>query len=93
MNCRKIRLISSFVVLTAVAAFPGAAFATWSAYTDDGTSYGIREGDNKIPLDLSEREATKTARKVNKALDKDKADGFVDNGEGPCGDPSSGVLC
>lgn len=93
MNFRKISIISSLVVLTAVATFPGAAFATWSAYTDDGSNYGIREGGNKIPLGLSEQEATKTARKVNKALDKDKADGFVDNGEGPCGDPSSGVLC
>ena len=93
MNCRKISLISSLVVLTAVAMFPGAAFATWSAYTDDGTNYGIREGDNKISLGLTEKEATRTAKKVNKALDKDKADGVVDTGEGPCGDPSSGVLC
>jgi len=53
--------------------------------------YGIREGDNKIPLNVTEKEATRTAHRVNKALSKDKA--FVDTGEGPCHDPSSGVLC
>lgn len=77
----------------ALAAFPGAALATWSAYTDDGRNYGIREGDNKIPLGLTEKEATRTAKKVNKALSKDKAESVVDTGEGPCNDPSSGVLC
>jgi hypothetical protein len=85
--------VSVLILAAALAAFPGAAFATWSSYTDDGTHYGIREGDNKIPLNLTEKEATRTAHKVNKALSKDKADGFVDTGEGPCHDPSSGVLC
>jgi len=89
----KISGVCGLALLAATAMFPGAAFATWSAYTDDGTHYGIREGDNKIPLNLTEKEATRTAHKVNKAMSKDKADGFVDTGEGPCGDPSSGVLC
>ena len=93
MKRMKIGSMGVFVLVAALAMFPGAASATWSAYTDDGTHYRIREGDNKIPLDLTEKEATKTAHKVNKALSKDKADGFVDTGEGPCHDPSSGVLC
>jgi hypothetical protein len=72
----------------------GAAPAYWSAYLYNGTEYGIREGDNFIPLGLTEKEATRTAKKVNKALAKDKEDsGFVDTGEGPCADPNSGVLC
>ena len=93
MNRMKFGSMSVLVLVAALVLFPGAAFATWSAYTDDGRNYGIREGDNKISLGLTEKEATRTAKKVNKALDKDKADGVVDNGEGPCGDPSSGVLC
>lgn len=93
MSSRKISGVCAFALLAAVAMFPGAAFATWSAYTDDGTHYGIREGDNKIPLNLTEKEATRTAHKVNKALSKDKAESVVDTGEGPCHDPSSGVLC
>jgi len=93
MNRMKFGSMSVLVLVAALVLFPGAAFATWSAYTDDGRNYGIREGGNKISLGLTEKEATRTAKKVNKALDKDKADGVVDNGEGPCGDPSSGVLC
>lgn len=93
MKRMKFGSMSVLVLVAALAAFPGAAFATWSAYTDDGTNYGIREGDNKISLGLTEKDATRTAKKVNKALDKDKADGVVDTGEGPCGDPSSGILC
>jgi hypothetical protein len=77
--------------LIAVAMVPGSALAYWSAYTDDGTHYGIREGNNKIMLDLTEKQATRTAHKINKALSKDK--GFVDPGTGPCHDPHSGVLC
>ncbi len=91
MTGRKFTVICGFVLLLAVAMLPGAAFATWSAYTDDGTHYGIREGNNKIMLGLTEKEATKTARKINKAMAKDK--GFVDAGTGPCHDPKSGVLC
>jgi len=91
VSSRKISGVCALALLAAVAMFPGAAFATWSAYTDDGTHYGIREGDNKIPLNVTEKEATRTAHRVNKALSKDKA--FVDTGEGPCHDPSSGVLC
>ncbi len=91
MKLMKFAGMPALILVAALAVFPGAAFATWSAYTDDGTHYGIREGDNRIPLDLTEKEATRTAKKVNKALDKDKE--FVDTGEGPCGDPSSGVLC
>ena len=79
------------MLLFAVAILPGTAFATWSAYTDDGTNYGIREGDNKIMLGVTEKQATKTAHRVNKALSKDKP--FVDPGSGPCHDPRSGVLC
>ena len=94
MKLMKFAGMPALILVAALSAFPGAAFATWSAYTDDGTHYGIREGDNKIPLDLSEKEATRTAKKVNKALSKDDAEsGFIDTGEGPCGDPSSGVLC
>ena len=91
MKLMKFAGLPALILVAALAAFPGAAFATWSAYTDDGSHYGIREGGNKIPLDLAEKEATRTAKKINKALDKDKA--VVDSGEGPCGDPSSGVLC
>jgi hypothetical protein len=93
MKRMKIGSVGVLVLVAALAPFPGAAFATWSAYTDDGTNYGIREGDNKIPLNLTEKEATRTAHKVNKALSKDKAESVVDTGEGPCHDPSSGVLC
>jgi hypothetical protein len=81
------------MLLLAVALVPGTALAYWSAYTDDGTHYGIREGTNKIMLGLTEKQATRTAHKVNKALSKDKADGVVDPGHGPCHDPRSGVLC
>lgn len=36
----------------------------------------------------------KAAEKIAKILNKaDSDEGFVDNGEGPCGDPMSGVLC
>jgi len=85
--------VSGMVLLACAAVFPNAAFATWSSYTDDGTHYGIREGDNKIPLGLSEKDATKTAHKVNKALGKDKADSVVDAPNSPCHDPTSGVVC
>jgi hypothetical protein len=86
--------VSGLVLLACAATFPGAAFATWSSYTDDGTHYGIREGDNKIPLNVSEKEATRTAHKVNKALGKDKPDeGVVDAPGSPCHDPSTGVVC
>ena len=89
----KLGSIGALALVASLALFPGAASATWSAYTDDGSHYGIREGDNFIPLGLSEEKATRTAKKVNKAMDKDKADSVVDIGNGPCGDPSSGVLC
>ena len=79
------------ILLLAVAAVPGTALATWSAYTDDGTHYGIREGGNKIMLGVTEKQATKTAHRVNKALSKDT--GFVDPGSGPCHDPRPGVQC
>ena len=92
MKRMKIGSMSVLALVAALVLFPGAAFATWSAYTDDGRNYGIREGDNKISLGLTEKEATRTAKKVNKAMSKDESD-FVDTGEGPCGDPSSGVLC
>jgi hypothetical protein len=91
---RSLRLTAiGALALAAVAAFPVPAPAYWSAYTADGTNYGIREGDNFIPLGVSEKEATRTAKKINKAMAKDKAESVVDTGEGPCGDPQSGVLC
>jgi hypothetical protein len=37
-------------------------------------------------------EGRKAADKIAKVLNKAEKD-FVDTGEGPCGDPSSGVLC
>jgi hypothetical protein len=90
----RIAALSALAVAAALSMFPGAAPAYWSAYLYNGTEYGIREGDNFIPLGLTEKEATRTAKKVNKALAKDKAEsGFVDTGEGPCADPNSGVLC
>lgn len=86
--------LSALVLLAAAALYPGAASATWSAYLYNGTEYGVREGDNFIPLGLTEKEARKVAKKLNKALEKDEPDsGFVDTGEGPCSDPKSGVLC
>ena len=85
--------LSALVLAAALTMCPGAALAYWSAYLYNGTEYGIREGDNFIPLGLTEKEATRTAKKVNKALAKDKAESVVDTGEGPCADPNSGVLC
>ena len=86
--------ISGLVLLFAVTSFPATTFATYSSYSDDGVHYGIREGSNKIPLGLDEKDAAKVARKVNKALDKDAPDkSVVDPGHGPCNDPSSGVVC
>ena len=94
MKCSNISNISGLMLFVAVANFPSAALAYWSAYTDDGTHYGIREGNNKIPLGITEKEAAKAARKVNNALKHDKPDkGVVDPGSGPCHDPGSGVLC
>ncbi|MGA7450871.1 MAG: hypothetical protein WBW73_06205 [Rhodoplanes sp.] len=90
MKGRKFTGICGFVVLLVVAMLPGAASA-WSIYNYGGTLYGIQEGNNKIPLGLTKKEATKTAHKINKALAKDK--GFFDSGTGPCHDPKSGVLC
>ncbi len=94
MNRTKSGTIAVLTLAAALALFPGAAFATWSSYLYDGTKYGIREGNTFIPLDATQKEADRTAKKINKALAKDKEDsGFVDTGEGPCGDPKSGVLC
>jgi len=94
MNRMKVCCMTALAVMAALAVFPGAASATWSSYLYGGTKYGIREGDNFIPLDATQKEADRTAKKINKALAKDKEESVVvDTGEGPCGDPQSGVLC
>ena len=90
----RMSVVSGVVLLACAAVIPNAAFATWTSYSDDGVHYGIREGDNKIPLNVSEKEATRTAHKVNKALGKDKPDeGVVDAPGSNCHDPSTGVVC
>jgi hypothetical protein len=94
MTGLKFGSIGLLALAAALVLLPSAAPAYWSAYLYDGTKYGIREGNTYIPLDATEKEANRTAKKINKALAKDKEDsGFVDTGEGPCGDPKSGVLC
>jgi len=94
MNRKKFGYIGALALVAAFVLLPEGASATWSSYLYGGTKYGIREGDNFIPLDATQKEADRTARKINKALAKDKEEsGFVDTGEGPCGDPQSGVLC
>jgi hypothetical protein len=95
MRGRRFIAICGAIVLLAVAMQPGAAFATWSSYnydTADGPRYGIHEGGNYIQLGLkTEKEARKTASKINKVLAKDG--GFVDPGSGPCHDPKPGTQC
>ncbi len=94
MKIMKFAIMPALVLMSALVLLPASASATWSSYLYDGTKYGIREGDNFIPLDATQKEADRTARKINKALAKDKEkSGFVDTGDGPCGDPLSGVLC
>jgi len=91
MKSRRTGGIAAIALLIAVAMFPGAALASWETYTLDGKLYGIREGNNAIMLNLTMKQALRTAKRINKAFRKDK--GFVDPGSGPCHDPRPGVQC
>jgi len=77
------------LVLSSSLAFivPSTAEASWQAF-QEGNNWYIREGNNFIPM-ADEKTARKTAKKINKAIEK----GFVANDSGPCADPRSGVLC
>jgi hypothetical protein len=83
------------VILIAVAMLSGLAGA-WSASSywspfQDGNSWGVRDGDTYLHLNLSYKKATKLAHKLNKVMSKDT--GLYDPGSGPCHDPKPGTQC
>jgi hypothetical protein len=88
---RKFVGVCSLAIVLSAAIVPVPAFATWTSYLEPGNTYGVRDGENAIPLGLSEKQAQRVARKLNKALSHDK--GFVDPGSGPCHDPKPGTQC
>jgi hypothetical protein len=78
-------------LLCALAA-PSAAFAgEWVVRENPiGPGYVVTDDETGTIHTKGRKAAEKIAKILNKA---DSDEGFVDTGEGPCGDPLSGVLC
>lgn len=93
---RKFVSVCSLVMSIAVAMLLDLAGASdWTPFNYEGADglnyYGVRDHDTFLKLGLTEKQAGRVARKLNKAMSKDT--GFYDPGSGPCHDPKPGTQC
>lgn len=92
---RKFAGICSLVILMTVEMLPGvpagAEYSHWTPVNYSGNYWGIRDHDHLLELGLTEKQATRVAHKLNKAMSKDT--GLYDPGSGPCHDPKPGTQC
>ena len=51
--------------------FSNAAHAFWRAVVDQGNTYGVAQGKHVIAMGLTEKQAKKLAKKLNKIQEKD----------------------
>jgi hypothetical protein len=82
---------ASFLALVCALTAPVVAFAgEWVVRENPmGPGYIVTDDETGTIHTKGRKAAEKVAKILNKADDE----GFVDTGEGPCGDPKSGVLC
>ena len=90
---RIFKIIGKSILITSllIAFSANAQWTTWEYRNSDGDyRYGIKNGNDKIPLDQKNRKkADKAAKNMNKA-EKEKK-GFRDTNEPGCNEP--GVVC
>lgn len=81
-----------FLALVYALSAPAAALAgEWVVRENPmGPGYVVTDDETGTIHTKGRKAAEKVAKILNNA---DSDEGFVDNGEGPCGDPMSGVLC
>jgi hypothetical protein len=81
----------SFLAMVVALSAPVVAVAGEWVVREDPMGPGYIVTDDEIGT--IHTKGKKAADKIAKTLNKAESDGFVDNGEGPCGHPSSRVLC